>query len=159
MFLLKLIIVSATLLKPLLLDMLLSSVGANMSSASAGPYGWAFLLALAATFQAVLVHFYFWQGVQNALAIRGSLIALIQQKILRMHSSVKSEYSAGVLLNLCSVDADNIMMFNWNSSQELWAAPITIVVSCVWLYMLLGVAALAGCALMLLAVAVSAGMI
>ena len=95
--------------------------------------------------------------MQNALATRGSLISLIENKILQMHTSVKSQYSAGVIINLCSVDADNIMSFCWNSIHELWASPVTIVAALLWLWLLMGYSALAGCAVMLLSVAFSAG--
>lgn len=99
------------------------------------------------------------QGVQNALALRGALISLIEQKVLKMHHSVKSKYSAGVIINLCSVDTDNIMSFNWNSNHELWASPAIIVISLVWLVSFLGTAALAGCGIMFLSVLLSAGLL
>ena len=161
MFLLKLFIVGTTFVRPWLLNRMLASIHESATvhaeQATWEPYVWALVLTLSSATQAVTVHFYFWQGVQNALAMRGALISLVQRKILRMHSSVKSEYSPGVLINLCSVDADNIMSFCWNSIHEIWASPLMIVVSLVWLYVLLGVPALVGCAVMLLSTAVSAG--
>lgn len=158
MFSLKWLVVLSTFFKPLLLNYMLQSLKQMHGVfSSPDPYLLALALAVAATFQALTVHFYFWQGVQNALAVRGSLIGLIEDKVLRMHSSVKNKYPAGVIINLCSVDADNIMSFCWNSIHEVWASPIMILVSLIWLIELLGSSALAGCAIMLLSVAISAG--
>lgn len=109
--------------------------------------------------QALLTHWYYWQGVQCALTIRGSLISLIQHKILHIHSSVKSNYSSGVLINLASVDSDNLMTFCWNAIHEIWASPLTILISLVWLIYLLGQSAVVGCGIMLLSVFISAGML
>jgi hypothetical protein len=160
MFLLKIVIVGSTFLKPLLLNWMLRSLAADPNAAfTYWPYVYSLAIAVAATFQAILVHFYFWQGVQNALAMRGALICLVQQKVLRMHSSIKSRYSSGVIINLCSVDADNIMSFCWNSIHEIWASPVMVVVSLAWLVYLLGTSALAGCGVMFLSVAFSAGML
>ena len=82
---------------------------------------------------------------------------MVERKVTTMQASVKAKYSPGVVINLCSVDADNVMSFCWNSCHEIWASPLMIVVSLVWLWLLLGVSALAGCGLMLLSVAISAG--
>jgi hypothetical protein len=63
---------------------------------------------------------------------------------------MKSVFSAGVLMNLASVDAENVMHFFWNSIHEIWASPMMIAISLIWLLKLLGPAALAGCFVMIL---------
>eukprot|EP00158_Paraphelidium_tribonemae_P009351 Partr_v1_DN28841_c0_g1_i2_m33338 putative ATP-binding cassette, sub-family C (CFTR MRP), member len=163
MFLIKWLVVVLVFVRPLLLQLLLRSL--DNRSVDTGsldfywPYVLALLLAVGSMSQAFVTHWYFWQGVQCALSIRGGLVGIIQSKVVKMHASVTNRYPAGVIMNLASSDADSIMSFFWNSVHEVWASPVIIVVSLVWLFFLLGYSALIGCLVMVLSVAFNAGFI
>ena len=83
--------------------------------------------------QAILQHWYYWQGVQCALSIRSSVLNFIQWKTLRLSGSEKARRSSGSIINLASVDIDNLMMFAWNAINETWASPLMILISIGWL--------------------------
>ena len=157
MVMLKGAIVLLVFARPWFLQLLLRSLNTRTSSNLYIPYLYAVGLAFVSMSQALLVHWYYWQGVQCALTVRGGLVGLIHNKVLNMHASVMARFPAGVILNMANSDADAIMSFCWNSSQEMWSSPLIIVVSLVWLYALLGPSALFGTLLMTLSVALSAG--
>ena len=100
-------------------------------------YGLALLIAIAAMLQATVMHWYYWLGVRSALSVRGSCISMIYRKALDMNTATKRDFPAGQVVNLASVDADNIMNFCWASIHEIWASPLMIIICMAGLLMLL----------------------
>jgi hypothetical protein len=46
------------------------------------------------------------------------------RQALRMNQAEKRDYPAGTIVNLASVDCDNLMNFSWSSFHDLWACPL-----------------------------------
>ena len=91
---------------------------------------------------------YFQTGMRVGMQLRSALMALIFQKSLRLsvHSRMHG-VSAGKLTNMISSDTESLQSF-CEVMHVLWSAPLRIVTSMVFLYYLLGAAALAGAAVL-----------
>lgn len=77
------------------------------------------------------------------LGIRGSLVALLYKKALRLSLASREKKSTGDILNMTSVDVGKIQRF-FEDCQIIVGAPIQIVVVLVSLYWLLGSATIGG---------------
>ena len=89
-----------------------------------------------------------WIGVSVAMSSRGACIGLIYDKSLKLNSCERARYTSGRIANLANVDCDNIRDFMWGSVHESWASPVVILLTSVALFLLLGVSALVGVALL-----------
>jgi hypothetical protein len=58
-------------------------------------------------------------GLKCAMAVRGACITLVFQKSLRMNLAERRAYSPGDIVNIVSVDADNIMNFCWSGVHDV----------------------------------------
>ena len=92
---------------------------------------------------------YFQNGMLLGMQLRSSLIALIFKKSLRLNVNSRMHGVAqGKVTNMISSDTESLQSF-CEVMHVLWSAPLRIVGSMVLLYWLLGVAALAGVAVLL----------
>ena len=89
------------------------------------------------------------------LGIRGSLVALVYQKSLRLSLSARDEKSSGDIINLMSVDVLRLQKF-FEDSQTIIGAPIQIVIVLISLYWLLGNAVIGGIVTMAIMIPVNA---
>ncbi|XP_063223005.1 ATP-binding cassette sub-family C member 3-like [Bacillus rossius redtenbacheri] len=92
--------------------------------------------------------------MKAAVRIRVALIAVIYRKALTMSNNAKKLSTVGEIVNLMSVDTarivESVMQLNW-----LWLCPLQILVALYFLWQLMGVAVLAGTAVMILMVPVN----
>jgi ABC-type bacteriocin/lantibiotic exporter with double-glycine peptidase domain len=110
---------------------------------------WGVLLSFASLVQAMIMHAFYFIGVQSALSARGAVISVLFRKAMTVDYIARNEHSAA-LSNLASVDADNIMMFLWATSHELYASPIMILINVLGLLMMLGYTAFVGITLLIM---------
>eukprot|EP00667_Euglena_gracilis_P000870 EG_transcript_870 len=75
--------------------------------------------------------------------VQGALTAEIYQKSLRLSSRARATMPTGQIINHMAVDAEQLQMAI-NTGHVVWAAPLRIVIAVVFLYRVLGVAALVG---------------
>lgn len=88
------------------------------------------------------------------IRIQTALTAAIYKKSLQMSQSSRKDFTVGEIVNLMSVDAQRFTdLININSA---WLAPIQIFISLYFLWDILGVATLAGLAVMILLIPVNA---
>ena len=77
------------------------------------------------------------QIIDVGTQIRSSLVSAIVRKSLKLSNSARQKFSTGEITNLISVDTqrllDNIPYLN-----ELWGAPLRIIVGMVLIYRELG---------------------
>jgi hypothetical protein len=153
MWCMKWVIMALTLLRPVVLAMLLQGVTAGVSRWT--QVSWVVLLSLTSVGQAVLTHHYWWIGVSVAMSVRGSAIGLVFDKSLKLHSAERSRFTSGRIASLANVDADNMRDFMWGAVHESWASPTLILLTSTCLFLLLGVSALVGVALLVASLALT----
>lgn len=86
---------------------------------------------------------------EAGLGSRGTVMAMVYQKFLRLSEAARSDSSGGDIINLMSVDALRVQRF-FENSQNFVGAPIQIVIVLFSLYVLLGKSALVGLAIMVI---------
>ncbi|CCE63528.1 hypothetical protein TPHA_0F00410 [Tetrapisispora phaffii CBS 4417] len=89
------------------------------------------------------------------LGIRGSLMALVYKKSLRISSDARQKHSSGDIINLMSTDVLNLQRF-FENSQSIIGAPIQIVIVLISLYLLLDKAVFAGMISMVIMIPINA---
>ena len=87
--------------------------------------------------------------------IRTSLMNLIYEKSLHLSSNSRRLTSVGEMSNLISVDSQTFVDFILYSSY-IWSGPIQILICIYFLWQYLGVASLAGLAMMILSIPLNA---
>eukprot|EP00742_Colponemidia_sp_Colp-10_P009368 GILJ01010209.1.p1 GENE.GILJ01010209.1~~GILJ01010209.1.p1 ORF type:complete len:1421 (-),score=210.50 GILJ01010209.1:229-4491(-) len=151
-FCLRLFTLLFALVTPLLLKLLLSYVQQAESGSLWVGLGLALLLLIDTSVQAVTIHWFYWCGLKMGMRARAGLITLVHRKCLSISSASKQATSVGAVVNLASVDADNLLYFIWDKLAELWASPVHIIVVLAMLFWFLGVSAIPGVSLMVLSV-------
>eukprot|EP01133_Synstelium_polycarpum_P017240 gene17240-20545_t len=105
--------------------------------------GW--LLCIALFFSSMTLTFTnqygFWFGMKMCLEIRGALISTIFQKMLRLNNNARKHNSAGVVMNLISVDVDAFEEYFWNNCIDIFIFPVLITTLLIMLCFIVGPAA------------------
>ena len=129
--------------------LIMSAILTQMASVSPSPIHLsilAFCMYLSQIIGGVGEAQYFQNGMIIGMELRSSLMSLIFKKSLRLTPHARMYgVSEGKLTNMISSDTESLQSF-CEVMHVLWSAPLRIVCSMVLLYYLLGVAALAGAA-------------
>ncbi|KAK4875040.1 hypothetical protein RN001_011462 [Aquatica leii] len=115
-------------------------------------------LFVAACVQTLILSQYFYRMHIVGIRIRTALISAIYRKSLRISSSAKKESSMGEIINLMQVDAQ-IFAELVPYINMVWSAPLQILISIYFLWQLLGVAVLAGVAVMIVLIPVNGAIV
>lgn len=148
MLTLRIVRLVLTFVHPFMLRWMLNYIVTPQDYAWWYGYGLAVGVAAVAAAMALLVHMYYWIGVRCALTVRGLVITTLFRKSLRMTLADKREHPPGTIVNLASVDADNLMNFCWSGMHDIWCNPLTIVLSLAFLLQVVGPASLVGVAIL-----------
>lgn len=100
-------------------------------------------LFLLSVFSTYLQNQFYITIFEVGLGMRGSLVALLYKKALRLSLASREKKSTGDILNMTSVDVGKIQRF-FEDCQIIVGAPIQIIVVLVSLYWLLGSATIGG---------------
>ncbi|KAG8247924.1 Canalicular multispecific organic anion transporter 1 [Homalodisca vitripennis] len=103
---------------------------------------------LAAEMQTILTQNTFMNMYNVGINWRTSLMSSIYKKALRVSSAARKSSTVGEVVNLMAVDAQRCSDFA-QFIHFIWTAPIIIVVALYFLWQILGVAVLAGLAVMI----------
>ncbi|GAM24551.1 hypothetical protein SAMD00019534_077260 [Acytostelium subglobosum LB1] len=105
-------------------------------------YGWllSFGLFLTSISLSLTNQYSFWFGMKMCLEIRGSLIATIFRKMLRINNDSRRRFNCGAIMNLVAVDVESFSEFFWNNCIDIFIYPFTITMLLVFLCMVVGVA-------------------
>ena len=108
----------------------------------------AFLMFAVSLVDSMLSNTYEYNLWLDALKMRSAVTDAIYQKAFRLSPSCRSKYTTGQIVNLMAVDAQKIfdfmMFFNF-----IWVSPLQITIASFLLWQQLGIATLAGVAVML----------
>ncbi|XP_051544327.1 ATP-binding cassette sub-family C member 9-like isoform X3 [Myxocyprinus asiaticus] len=111
----------------------------------------AVLLFLALVLQRTFLQASYYVTVETGINLRGALLAMIYNKILRLSTSNMSmgEMTLGQINNLVAIETNQLMWFLF-LCPNLWAMPVQIIMGVILLYYLLGDSALIGAGVILL---------
>lgn len=122
-----------------------------------GEYGWhGYVYALGyAIFQFIYgvsdAHSLYFIGF-GAYRVQSALTAALYQKVFRISSSARRLYTAGEIMNLMSIDVEEVAQFIMLSTQ-FWSVPVRIAVTLALLWHYLGPSCLATLVVMALVIA------
>ncbi|XP_036432881.1 ATP-binding cassette sub-family C member 9 isoform X7 [Colossoma macropomum] len=108
-------------------------------------YVLAVLLFLALVLQRTFLQASYYVTIETGINLRGALLAMIYNKILRLSTSNMSmgEMTLGQINNLVAIETNQLMWFLF-LCPNLWAMPVQIIMGVILLYYLLGFSALIG---------------
>uniref|UniRef100_A0AAZ3QUD1 ATP-binding cassette, sub-family C (CFTR/MRP), member 9 n=1 Tax=Oncorhynchus tshawytscha TaxID=74940 RepID=A0AAZ3QUD1_ONCTS len=111
----------------------------------------AVLLFLALVLQRTFLQASYYVTIETGINLRGALLAMIYNKILRLSTSNMSmgEMTLGQINNLVAIETNQLMWFLF-LCPNLWAMPVQIVMGVILLYYLLGTSALIGASVIVL---------
>lgn len=112
-------------------------------------------LFLSSVFSTYLQNQFYITIFEVGLGMRGSLVALLYKKALKLSLASREKKSTGDILNMASVDVAKIQRF-FEDCQIIVGAPIQIVVVLVSLYWLLGSATIGGIVTMAIMIPINA---
>lgn len=104
---------------------------------------WAFSLLLSPILKTIFENHYFLIVMRNGMRVRSGLQGTIYDKSLRMSPSARASSSLGQIVNLMQLDTQRIGDF-FQFCNNLWAAPLQIIVTVALLFRFIGVSALIG---------------
>ncbi|XP_067915013.1 ATP-binding cassette sub-family C member 9 isoform X2 [Heterodontus francisci] len=108
-------------------------------------YVLAVLLFLALILQRTFLQASYYVAIETGINLRGALLAMIYNKILRLSTSNMSmgEMTLGQINNLVAIETNQLMWFLF-LCPNLWAMPVQIIMGVILLYHMLGTSALIG---------------
>uniref|UniRef100_A0A3P8USD2 ATP-binding cassette, sub-family C (CFTR/MRP), member 9 n=1 Tax=Cynoglossus semilaevis TaxID=244447 RepID=A0A3P8USD2_CYNSE len=111
----------------------------------------AVLLFLALILQRTFLQASYYVTIETGINMRGALLAMIYNKILRLSTSNMSmgEMTLGQINNLVAIETNQLMWFLF-LCPNLWAMPVQIVMGVILLYYLLDWSALIGASVIVL---------
>ncbi|XP_042595986.1 ATP-binding cassette sub-family C member 9-like isoform X10 [Cyprinus carpio] len=111
----------------------------------------AVLLFLALVLQRTFLQASYYVTIETGINLRGALLAMIYNKILRLSTSNMSmgEMTLSQINNLVAIETNQLMWFLF-LCPNLWAMPVQIIMGVILLYYLLGDSALIGAGVILL---------
>ncbi|KAG9342260.1 hypothetical protein JZ751_016762 [Albula glossodonta] len=114
-------------------------------------YVLAVLLFLALILQRTFLQASYYVTIETGINLRGALLAMIYNKILRLSTSNMSmgEMTLGQINNLVAIETNQLMWFLF-LCPNLWAMPVQIIMGVILLYYLLGLSALIGASVIVL---------
>ncbi|POI35503.1 hypothetical protein CIB84_000745, partial [Bambusicola thoracicus] len=114
-------------------------------------YVLAVLLFLALILQRTFLQASYYVTTETGINLRGALLAMIYNKILRLSTSNLSmgEMTLGQINNLVAIETNQLMWFLF-LCPNLWAMPVQIIMGIILLHHLLGMSALVGAAVIVL---------
>jgi ABC-type multidrug transport system fused ATPase/permease subunit len=104
----------------------------------------------------LFVQWYFQVMFAQSFRVRAALVSMIFRKSLAMSAEAKATTNEGETANLMSVDASKIADFIPYMHSLLWSLPLQIIIAIALLFTNVGWAALAGIAVMVLLIPLSA---
>jgi ATP-binding cassette subfamily C (CFTR/MRP) protein 1 len=111
-------------------------------------------ILLGAFVVSLFINAYFLRVYRVGMNVRAALVDLIYRKAFRLSVHARSRYSIGDIVNHQSVDAQKLQD-SITYLHMIWSAPVQITISLLLLWRLLGVATLAGVAVMILLIPIN----
>nr|CAB3219628.1 multidrug resistance-associated protein 1-like [Phallusia mammillata] len=118
-------------------------------------YFWAISLFVAVTIWTIILQQHMYICASVGMKLRSALIGSIYRKILCLSNAARKENTVGGIVNLVSVDTQNLRALP-QQLDTLWAAPLQIILAIYFLWQELGPSVIAGVAVMVFLIPVNA---
>ncbi|KAI9677505.1 MAG: hypothetical protein M1817_006459 [Caeruleum heppii] len=105
--------------------------------------------------QTLCLHQYFQRAFETGMRVKSALTAAIYQKSMRLSNEGRAAKSSGDIVNLMAVDTQRLQDLT-QYGQQLFSAPLQIILCMLSLYQLLGLSMLAGVGAMILMIPINA---
>lgn len=139
---LALIKVSVAYVGPALIASFMNVVAGNQRFPYEG-YVLVCVLIVAKIVEATNIHLLSFHSQLLGMQVRSAIISVVYRKSLRLSSSARESYGAGQIVNLMSVDAENMAaVCMW--LHYIWAVPLQLCVAGFIVYPVLGLGSVAG---------------
>ena len=83
------------------------------------------------------------------IKLRSALITSIYRKVQRINTAQRNRFTPGEIINFMSTDTDRVLNFG-QSFHSCWSLPLQLVITLYLLYVQIGLAFLAGVAIVIL---------
>ncbi|KAK5578522.1 hypothetical protein RB653_008194 [Dictyostelium firmibasis] len=113
------------------------------------------LLCVSILGQSVSQELFYWLGMKNSFDVRGALGAKIFEKTLKLSNSSKKKYRSGKIMNIMSVDIENISEFFWTHYLDIVSHTIQILSLLGLLVYVIGPCGLVGFGVMVVAMPIN----
>jgi ATP-binding cassette, subfamily C (CFTR/MRP), member 1 len=151
---LQIVMIALTFASPILLDEIITYTSPVLASPLWQGLVLTFAIFLVNFLNAILNGQYFHRTFVVGFRIRTGLISAIYRKALRISNVAKKDTTVGEIVNLMSVDAQRFFeMVSY--LHVLWSGPVTIGIAIWLLWRIIGVAVMAGLAVMILMIPLS----
>ena len=107
-----------------------------------------------ATIQTTMLHQYFQRAFETGMRIKSSLTAAIYRKTMVLSNEARASQSTGQIVNLMAVDSQRLQDLT-QYGQQLYSAPLQIILCMASLYQLVGISMLAGVGVMLVMIPIN----
>ncbi|KAH0538245.1 hypothetical protein FGG08_005164 [Glutinoglossum americanum] len=104
--------------------------------------------------QTICLHQYFQRAFETGMRLKSGLTTAIYQKSLRLSNEGRAAKSTGDIVNLMAVDTQRLHDLT-QYGQQVWSAPLQIVLCMASLYHLVGLSMLAGIGAMIIMIPVN----
>jgi ATP-binding cassette subfamily C (CFTR/MRP) protein 1 len=104
--------------------------------------------------QTVCLHQYFQRAFETGMRVKSALTAAIYSKSMKLSNEGRASKSTGDIVNLMAVDTMRLQDLT-QYGQQLWSAPLQIVLCMASLYQLVGLSMLAGIGIMIIMVPIN----
>ena len=104
--------------------------------------------------QTIFLHQYFQRVFEVGMRVKSALTAAIYEKSIKLSNEGRAAKSTGDIVNLMAVDTQRLQDLT-QYGQQLWSAPLQIILCMASLYNLVGLSMLAGVAAMVLMIPVN----
>ncbi|CAK8679779.1 unnamed protein product [Clavelina lepadiformis] len=116
-------------------------------------HGYVFAVGMVtvAMIKAVAIQQYFHKCTVIGMQMRTALVSIIYEKALLLSNAARQESTVGEIVNLMSTDAQRLMDL-MTYINIVWSGPLQIILALVFLWQVLGIAVLAGLAVMIIVI-------
>ncbi|XP_076816557.1 multidrug resistance-associated protein 1-like isoform X1 [Clavelina lepadiformis] len=117
-------------------------------------YVFAAAMYVVAIIKAVALQQYFQKCTVIGMRLRTALVSIIYEKALLLSNAARQESTVGEIVNLMSTDAQRLMDL-MTYINIVWSGPLQIILALVFLWQVLGIAVLAGLAIMIIVIPIN----
>lgn len=117
--------------------------------------GISFALLASSIIESVSLRHYFFITFRTGLQLRSATITCVYEKALKLSVGARAQYSTGQINNLMAVDSLKLQGLT-GYLHTIWSGPFQIIVSLIMLGLVVGWSCLAGLAVMIIMIPMSA---
>ncbi|KAM9996282.1 hypothetical protein ACTFIY_002464 [Dictyostelium cf. discoideum] len=113
------------------------------------------LLCISILGQSISQELFYWFGMKNSFDVRGALTAKIFEKTLKLSNASKKKYRSGKIMNIMSIDVENISEYFWTYYLDIVSHTLQILILLGLLCYVVGPSGLVGFGVMVVALPIN----